>query len=69
MVIDIAMAVAFTGYGLAEVLGAHTWPGPEPVTGALVAVSGLSLIWRRRRPLVVYSLVIGAQTIVALAFG
>jgi len=68
MVIDIAMAVVFTAYGLSEVL-TKFWPGPRPVSAAVVAVSGLSLIWRRRRPLAVSTVVFGAQTVLALAYG
>jgi len=69
LIIDIAVAIAFAVYGVADALGGHDFPGPPPVTASLLAVSALALIWRRRRPLLSFTVSFGAQILIVLAFG
>jgi signal transduction histidine kinase len=69
MLIDVALAVLFGGLGVADALGGHTYPGPPAPTAVLVAISALALVWRRRRPLVAFTVCFGAQTVMGFAFG
>lgn len=52
-----------------DVLLSSDWRGPVAVNAVVVPAMALSLAWRRRRPLIVLAVVVGAGTCLSLAFG
>lgn len=55
--VDVVLAAAVTGYALHDVLGNHSWFGPEWLTAVLVGGACASLALRRRYPTVVLAIV------------
>ena len=68
-VIDVVLALVLAALALGEVVGGHDYPGPEGVTAVLVVVGAISLIWRRTRPLAAFTVCLGTQALVSVAFG
>jgi signal transduction histidine kinase len=71
--LDIALALVIAGVGQLDVwasdrTGANV-VGPRPAVAAFYLVTSLALAWRRRAPVAVALLVLGANLLQALAFG
>jgi signal transduction histidine kinase len=65
---DLAVAVALAVLGELDVWFGF-WLGIRAVNALVVPVMALSLAWRRRRPLVTLSTVMGGVVLLSLAFG
>lgn len=66
---DIALAVTLGAFALTEVWVSDGYRGPESVNAALVVVMASALVWRRRAPIMVLSVVVGAIAVQSIAFG
>ena len=66
---DLALASALALFGTLDVLLSPDWRGPEAVNAVVVPLTALMLIWRRNRPLVALTGVMGGFVFLALAFG
>lgn len=66
---DVALALALAVFAALDVLLSPDWRGPAPVNVVVAPAMGLSLLWRRTRPLVTLLAVMAGLAGLSLAFG
>lgn len=66
---DALLAGAMAALALGDVVLTPDWRGPTAVNAVVVPAAALALAWRRRAPLTVLAVAMGAQAALALAFG
>lgn len=68
-VVDLALAAMVTGYAAYDVVGNHSWPGPEWVNLVVVTGSCATLAFRRVAPTIVLGCVMAALAGLGAAYG
>jgi signal transduction histidine kinase len=66
---DLALSVVLAVFAVLDVSFSGDWLGPDAVLAVVMPLTALPLAWRRRRPLTVLVVVVGALTGVGLAWG
>lgn len=66
---DLVLAAVLALFGELDVLLSHDWHGPVAVNAVVVPIMVLSLIWRRTRPLLCLSVVMGGLSLLSVIFG